>query len=134
MRHLFALFVLLLGLGWPLVAVAQSNPPHALDGVWRTGERNGSWGFVTFAPCGTAYCGTLTGGGGQRVDPQYFGTVLVTDMRWTGAGFTGGELLDVETGQIYRSRMRFRGPDRLRVSGCVMGGLICGGQTWVRIE
>lgn len=122
-------------LAMPVTALGQSGgPPHVLDGTWQTGARDGSWGYVTFAPCGTAYCGTLTGGGGAQVNPQFFGTVLVQDMRWTGDAFEGGSLLDVETGRVYLSRMRFRGADHLRVTGCVLGGLICGGQTWTRIE
>jgi uncharacterized protein (DUF2147 family) len=86
------------------------------------------------APCGDAYCGTLTGGGGADVEVQYFGTVLITDMRWNGTEYAGGQILDVETGQVYLSRLRFSGPNRLRVSGCVLGGLICGGQVWARID
>ncbi len=126
---LFALFVL------PLSANAQTAmSPDALLGVWQTGARNGSWGIVQFAPCGDSFCGTLTGGGGQNVNPQYFGTVLVRDMRWDGSEFSGGTLLDVETGRVYQARLRFRGPNALRVSGCVLGGVICGGQTWARVE
>ena len=127
--------LILIALLLPLCATAQQpGPPHPLDGVWQTGARNGSWGIVRFAPCGAAYCGTLTGGGGANVDPQYFGTVLVRDMVWDGSAFTGGTLEDVENGAIYRARLRFRGPDRLRVSGCILGGVICGGQTWTRLE
>lgn len=130
-RFLFAMLWVVL----PFSALAQSSqPPHALDGVWQTGARDGSWGFVRFAPCGTAYCGTLIGGGGQDVNEAFFGTIMVTDMRWTGSEFTDGQLLDVENDRVYLSRMRFEGADRLRVSGCVLGGLICGGQTWARIE
>ncbi|GAB5448884.1 DUF2147 domain-containing protein [Gymnodinialimonas sp.] len=126
-----ALFALLLCL--PSMALSQSaQPPYALDGLWQTGARGGSWGYVRFAPCGAAYCGTLVDGGGQNVNPQYFGTVLVTGMQWTGSEFDGGRLLDVETGRVYISRMRFRGANSLRISGCVLGGLICGGQTWTR--
>ncbi|WP_224816100.1 DUF2147 domain-containing protein [Hasllibacter sp. MH4015] len=119
----------------PAAALGQSQaPPHDLNGVWQTGARGGSWGYVRFAPCGPAFCGTLIGGGGANVQSQYFGTVLVTGMQWTGGEFAGGELLDVENGRVYLSRMRFRGPDELRVSGCVLGGLVCGGQTWRRVE
>lgn len=115
-------------------AAAQSGPPHAIEGVWQTGARGGSFGFVRFAPCGDAICGTLIGGGGENVDPSYFGTIMVTDMRWDGSEYTGGSLLDVESGRVYISNMRFRSPDQLRVAGCVLGGVLCGGQTWVRVE
>jgi uncharacterized protein (DUF2147 family) len=125
---------LLLLLTLPFTAHAQSGPPHDIEGVWQTGARDGSWGYVRFAPCGDAICGTLIGGGGVNVDPQYFGTVMVNDMRWDGTEFTDGTLLDVENGRTYLSNMRFRSADRLRVSGCVLGGIICGGQTWARVE
>lgn len=132
MRYLLSVLLLLC---WPLVTFGQTNgPPHRLDGVWQTEARDGSWGYVTMAPCGDAYCGTLTGGSGTHVDTQYFGTVMITHMRWTGSEYSGGQLLDVETRRVYQSRLRFLGPDRLQVSGCVLGGLICGGQVWARIE
>lgn len=125
----------LLCVALPAMAYSQTaQPPHALEGLWQTGARNGSWGYVRFAPCGAAYCGTLVDGGGQNVNPQYFGTVMVTDMQWSGAEFTGGSLLDVETGRVYLSRMRFRDANQLRISGCVLGGLICGGQNWTRVQ
>lgn len=131
MIRLFAVLALCL----PMLAHAQTaTPPHPLEGIWQTGERRGSWGIVRFAPCGAAYCGTLIDGGGRDVNPQYFGTVLVTDMIWDGEQFSGGTLLDVENGRVYLSRLRFRGADQLRVSGCVLGGVICGGQTWTRLR
>lgn len=130
-----ALALLFVSCVLPSFGYAQSSQsPYELDGVWQTQARDGSWGFIRFAPCADAYCGTLVGGGGADVDPQYFGTTIVSNMRWTGEEFTGGRLLDVETGRVYRSRMAFRSADQLAVSGCVLGGLICGGQTWTRVE
>ncbi|MEX3017562.1 DUF2147 domain-containing protein [Gymnodinialimonas hymeniacidonis] len=133
MKHLLVLIMLLL---LPTQnAIAQTaSPPHALDGVWQTGARDGSWGFVRFAQCGGHYCGTLVGGGGANVNSEYFGTVLVQGMQWDGSQFAGGTLLDVENGRVYQSRLRFRGANQLRVSGCVFGGVICGGQTWNRVD
>lgn len=127
--------LMLFAFAWPCFALGQdSGPPHALEGTWRTGERNGSWGYVAFAACGSAYCGTLVDGGGVNVNPEYFGTKMVTGMHWTGSEFTDGRLLDVETGQVYLSRMAFRDRDRLRVWGCVLGGLLCGSQVWTRVK
>jgi uncharacterized protein (DUF2147 family) len=115
----------------PLPSAAQGA--NDLVGLWQTGARDGSWGYVRIAPCGGLYCGTLEGGGGARVDPGYFGTRMIVGMAWDGSGFSGGRLLDVERNQWYAARIRFRGPDRIRVSGCVLAGILCGGQTWHRI-
>lgn len=129
------LSTLLLAVCLPMTALAESNrAAPSLDGVWQTGARDGSWGYVTFGPCGSAVCGTLVGGGGDNVQTQHFGRVIITGMQWTGTQFAGGQVTDVEKGHVYRAKMRLQDDGSLRVSGCVLGGLICAGQTWVRVE
>ncbi len=118
-----------------VLLVLLAVPARADDpafGLWRTGARDGSWGIVEMQACGTKLCGILVGGGGRHVDKRYFGTVIVRDMTRAGSDYYGGQIFDAERGQWYISKMRLDGPDRLTVKGCVLGGLICGGQVWER--
>lgn len=48
------------------------------------------------------------------------------DKRWDG------EVYNAENGETYNSNISLVGPDQLRIEGCVLGGLICGGETWTR--
>lgn len=119
----------------PGMALAQDTPKaDDILGLWRTGERNGSWGYVRFERCGAAYCGSLIGGGGKTVNKSYFGTRIVRGMTWEKTRFTGGRVLDVERGVWYRAKFEFRGKTRALLYGCVLGGAICGSQTWRRVS
>lgn len=118
-----------------ILAVLMSGPAFAGDpvlGTWRTGPRNGSWGIVRMQLCGKKVCGFLVGGGGRNVDKRYFGTQIVRDMTPDGRQYAGGQIFDAERGHWYIARMRLDAPDRLTVKGCVLGGVICGGQVWKR--
>jgi uncharacterized protein (DUF2147 family) len=45
-----------------------------------------------------------------------------------------GRIHDPNSGRNYDSTMEMRGPNALRVQGCAMGGMFCGGQTWKRVS
>ncbi len=121
------------GIATILLALAIPAIAHAdILGTWKTGAKNGSWGYIKFYRCGTRYCGRLVGGGGRKVNRKLFGTLIVKRMRRKGRSYSGGQILDADAGQWYLSKMRLIGKNRLQVQGCVLGGLICGGQNWSR--
>ena len=49
------------------------------------------------------------------------------DQQWDG------EVYNAEDGKTYTSNISLQGPDVLRIEGCVLGGLLCGGQNWTRV-
>lgn len=57
---------------------------------------------------------------------------LVTGMRWNGSEFTGGRIIDPESGRTYRATMRLDGPDRLRLRGFVGVRALGRTQVWQR--
>ena len=122
-----ALFTLLM-IGRAPMANAENRAD--IPGVWKTDTKNGSWGYVLFDKCGTSYCGKLVNGGGKNVDPSLFGTLIVKGVTREGNAYVDGQIFDAEANIRYVSKMALQSPDRLKVSGCVLGGLICGGQTW----
>jgi uncharacterized protein (DUF2147 family) len=50
------------------------------------------------------------------------------DSKWSG------RILDPNTGSTYESTIALTGPDILRVQGCALGGMFCGGQIWSRLN
>ena len=96
---------------------ALANDP--IVGNWRT--EAGS--IAAVAPCGGAFCITLRSGqhSGKRI-----GSVSPS-----GAGKYSGTIIDPNTDKSYSGSATVSGAS-LRMSGCVLGGLICRSQTWSR--
>lgn len=116
-------------------APALADP---VEGLWRTGLNDaGNFAHVRIAPCGAALCGRLAGafdGSGRPIESPDPDAVIVEGMVPTGGGaYAGGTITDPQAGRTYRARMTLAG-DRLRVSGCVAGGLLCRSQDWARVE
>ena len=128
-RFLLAAALLLAG------AAAMADPAA---GLWQT-ERNdeGNLAHVQVAPCGAKLCGTMVrsfGPDNQPIPSASTGRNLVWDMEPRGDGtYVDGRIWDPGSDRTYRSRMALDG-DRLKVSGCVAGGLICRSQTWIRVR
>ena len=55
-------------------------------------------------------------------------------MRPTKPGLWEGEVYNAVNGKTYSSRISLTAPDVLRIEGCVLGGLICGGENWTRVK
>jgi uncharacterized protein (DUF2147 family) len=95
-------------------------------GVWQTEKNEGK---VRIEQCGQSLCGWAveerTGAKGKQV---------LVDMKSTRENLWNGKINDVRSGSTYVSKMSLHGPNALRVEGCAMGGMLCGGQTWVRTQ
>jgi uncharacterized protein (DUF2147 family) len=95
-------------------------------GVWATEKNEGK---VRIVQCGQALCGYAVD---ERTNAN--GKQVLIDMKSTRENLWNGKINDVKNGGIYVSKMSLHGPDSLRVEGCAMGGMLCGGQTWVRTQ
>ncbi len=125
-----------LGLVAGLMALPALADPA--EGVWRTGRNDaGNFAHVRIAPCGAALCGRMVAsfdGAGRPIEGPNSGAVIVQGMQPSGDGrYTGGTITDPQAERTYRARMALAG-DALKVSGCIVGGLICRSQDWVRVE
>jgi uncharacterized protein (DUF2147 family) len=113
-------------------ALAPSSGPTILPGAlmpvgdWMTEKSEGK---VRIEQCGQNLCGWAieerTGGTGKQV---------LIDMKSTRENLWNGKINDVRSGSTYVSKMSLHGPNSLRVEGCAMGGMLCGGQTWTRTQ
>ncbi|SDC34396.1 DUF2147 domain-containing protein [Ruegeria marina] len=123
-----------LGLGFAGAAAAD---PAA--GTWKT-EPGDSGGYlhVAVAPCGPSICGTIKTAydkdGIEQADYEHKGKRMLWDMQPGGGGsYSGGQIWAPDSDKTYSSKMSLDG-DALTVKGCVAGGLICRGQTWMRVN
>ena len=104
----------------PAVAAAPVQPATTPLGVWNT-EKNG--GMVRIEQCGQNLCGYAVPNGEKILI-----NMKPSDKKWTG------RIHDPDSGKTYDSTIAMKGPNTLRVQGCVFGGIFCGGQTWIRVS
>ncbi|SDU19079.1 DUF2147 domain-containing protein [Stappia sp. ES.058] len=111
-------------------------------GVW---QRPSGTSRIEISPCGSSLCGKLVWLKAPRNDSKnpdpakrarpLLGTRTVMGMTPAGdAGVWKGKVYNAEDGKTYSGRMTLEGPDKLSLKGCVLGGLICRGETWSRVK
>jgi uncharacterized protein (DUF2147 family) len=70
---------------------------------------------------------------GDRHEKPILGLTIITGMRQDGNAWRGGEILDPETGSVYRCTMRLTdGGQKLVLRGYVGVSLFGRSQTWLR--
>lgn len=125
-----ALFLSLLAV--PLGARAATPA----EGVWL--NPSGSVAVRT-GPCGPGLCGHVVWASGKaKADAQdsgitsLIGTELLQDYRPEGRIWRGTVYIP-DMGRRFDSRIEPLSPDRLKISGCILGGFFCRSQVWTRI-
>ena len=121
-----------------ILAFVLATPALAadpLEGLWQTQPDDGAFAFVQIAPCGAALCGTMVRS--FNADGEYksqnLGRQLVIDMMPAGNNRYKGQVWRPSNDKIYIGRITLSG-DRLKMKGCVAGGLICASQSWTRVQ
>ena len=72
---------------------------------------------------------------GERQGRPIFGMDILTGLRPDGDEWTGGEILDPDTGKIYKAKIRLiEGGRKLVLRGYIGVSLLGRSQTWVRAE
>jgi len=97
---------------------------------------------VRIARCGQVYCGTILSVQGEAKDVNnpdaalrgrsLVGIPMISNIQPSGEGFTG-QLYNYKDGKTYTGKMTFEGKS-MRLSGCILGGLICRSQTWAKLN
>ena len=116
-----------------LTCTAASADP--IEGVWQTQPDEGAFAHVTVAPCGPAFCGTISRTFKDKAEYQSpnLGRQIVIDMAPQGGGAYAGKVWRPANDKVYNGKTSVQG-DRMSLSGCVAGGLICKSQTWARVQ
>ncbi|QJF50742.1 DUF2147 domain-containing protein [Roseobacter ponti] len=119
-----------------LVAVTAGGvAADPLEGTWQTEPDEGAYAHVMIEPCGDNFCGKIarTFKDGAEYQSPNLGKALVIDMAPEGDGNYRGQVWRPSNDRIYLGKIALNG-DRMKLSGCVAGGLICSKQTWARIQ
>ena len=105
---------------------ASTRDPNSPLGVWLTEEKQGK---VRIEQCGASLCGySVDANSDQNGEQVLINMKPGNDQQWIG------RILDPSNGSTYESTIAMQGPDRLRVQGCALSGMFCGGQTWSRVD
>jgi uncharacterized protein (DUF2147 family) len=119
-----------------------------LGGPALAAEPTGDWlvangeAVIRIAPCGEALCGVMawskSRGDLDSNNPDrakrsrpLLGVPILLGMRSASDGRWKGEVYNAEDGRTYSANIALKGPDVLRIEGCVMG-ILCGGEKWTR--
>jgi uncharacterized protein (DUF2147 family) len=119
------------------VATAHAAEP---PGDWRV---QGGAAIIRIDNCGGALWGVVAweqvpGRDANNPNPALrnrptLGIPVLINMRPTSDGRWAGQVYNGENGQTYSANIRMLGDNALRIEGCVLGGLFCGGQQWTRV-
>lgn len=89
--------------------------------------------------CGQALCGAIVWAGPAAIADardagvtSLVGTELLSGYRATGQGRWTGKVYVPDEGRRFYSTIQLEGADKLRISGCILGGLLCKHQEWTR--
>lgn len=124
-------------------------PASAADpfGTWWTEGKDAK---IKIVNCGGALCGSLVWlsepndpeTGLPKVDKNnpnaglqsrpLLGVPIVLNMAPTTQNVWEGKVYNSKDGGIYSGSFTLTGPNSAQLKGCVMGGMICKGQTWSR--
>lgn len=103
-------------------AFAQSASPF---GTW-TRPSNGT--KVDFYDCGGKLCAKVI----SSKNKDSVGKIIMTGATKSGDNTWKGDLLNTEDGKTYSGVVTLEGPKALNLKGCVFGGIVCKGETWVK--
>ena len=122
-----------------LLSMATPAFADAVYGVWKSQpNENGAYIHVRIGPCGddaAKVCGTIVEQINSRSDVSVVGRRIIMDMEPDGPNaWDNGTIWAPDDDETYSSEMQLEAANVLKVSGCVLGGLICRGQRWTRVK
>jgi uncharacterized protein (DUF2147 family) len=125
------------------MVAACSSPAWAADptGEWRVAK---GYAHIRIANCNGALWGGVSweqqpgGRDTQNPDPALrgraiLGSPILLNMKPNGDRWDG-QIYNSENGKTYTANVRLSSPNTLQLQGCVLGGLLCGGEDWTRIS
>ncbi|MDH6230035.1 uncharacterized protein (DUF2147 family) [Mesorhizobium soli] len=100
-----------------MLGAAYADP---IEGNWKT--QSGETAAI--GDCGGGFCITLKTG-------KYAGK-QIGKMTASGDGNYAGSITDPADDKTYKGKATLNG-NAMKMSGCVLGGLICKGQNWTKL-
>lgn len=104
---------------------ATSAFAQSPNGTW-TRPSNGT--KVDFYDCGGKLCAKVV----SSANKANVGKVIMSGADKAGDNTWKGSLLNLDDGQTYSGVVTLEGAKALNLKGCVLGGIVCKGETWVK--
>lgn len=125
----------------PLLLAAGSVQGTTVDpvvGTWTNPKRSIE---VRTRRCGERLCGTIVGATPRAIEKArkagvttLIGTELFSDYLPAGGGDWAGRLFVPDKGRSFSSRLAAQSGQALKVSGCLVGRILCKSQVWTRTD
>jgi uncharacterized protein (DUF2147 family) len=136
-QRCFPVVVLSACLAGQVIAAAPAEP----TGEWLVADGTAR---VRITPCGDALWGVIAwtksapGRDENNPDPakrkrSVLGMPILLNMKRAASNRWDGEVYNAKDGSTYSSHISLVRADVLRIDGCVLGGLFCGGENWTRV-
>jgi uncharacterized protein (DUF2147 family) len=110
-----------------IASAASAGDPY---GTW---ERPSTGTQVSFYDCGGKLCAKII----AVKDPHKkdtIGKVIMPGATKSSENQWKGDLLNTEDGKTYSGVVTLEDPNALNLKGCAFVGLICKGETWVKVN
>lgn len=120
------------------LALAASDPSAgSIEGHWMHPEQTV---IIRLEPCGEVMCGTVTWAteraqrDAQKGVDRLIGARLLTGFQQNKKGIWKGRIFVPDYDLRVSGKIQPLDADRLKVSGCTLGGLLCRTQIWTRSD
>ena len=120
------------------LALIVAPDPAPIEGRWKNPSGRVT---VEIVACGEAVCGSvISATESARADARrggtetLVGTQLMTDFKAAGPGKWRGRLFIPDLNRRSKAELRLLGPGQLKVTGCMVGRMVCKSQYWTRAD
>ena len=126
-----------------VMLVFMCDPAFAAEpmGEWLVADGSA---HIRIEPCANALWGILSwvrepGFDSQNPNPakrsrSIVGVPILRAMKPVAANRWEGEVYNAKNGKMYSANIALVSDDVLKIQGCVLGGLFCGGENWTRVQ
>ena len=109
-----------------------------IEGRWRSPGGNS---IIDIAPCGAELCGTVAWASDKAKEDarkggtqDLIGAQLLTGLKEKRTGRWEGQLFIPDLDRRSIAKLELNGPGQLKVSGCLIGRMLCKSQIWSRAD
>ena len=119
------------------LALASSSPAGPIEGHWIHPEKTV---IIRLENCGDLVCGTVTWAteraqrDAKRTVDRLIGARLLTEFQRNSKGVWKGKIFVPDYDLHVSGKIQPLDANRLKVSGCTLGGILCRTQIWTRSD
>jgi len=121
-----------------LAALLLQAADPSIEGRWRSPGGNS---IIDIGPCGSALCGTVAWASDKAKEDarkagtnELVGAQLLTGLQEKRAGRWEGKLFIPDLNKRSTAKLELNEAGQLKVSGCLIGRMLCKSQIWSRAE